>query len=231
MRPITIGILAGMGPRSTAPFIELVIDECQAQYGAQAELDFPHMLIYSLPAPFHMDRPLDRPAVSEAVRGGLARLEGAGVDFIAMPCNTAHILYDELAASVGVPLLNMIDEAVGAIPPESRAPALFATRMTAEAGLYERGVAAAGLRLLAREEWQRRVDELIVAIKSSPDRAAPQAMWDALAADVAEAGADTVILGCTDLNAVEPRLPAGLRLLDATACLARAVVRRYLAVR
>ena len=231
MRPTTIGILAGMGPRSTAPFIEMVIDECQTQYGAKAELDFPHMFVYSLPAPFYMDRPLDRPAVSEAVRGALRRLEGAGVDFIAMPCNTAHILYDELAAAVGVPLLNMIDEAVAAIPPESRCVALFATRMTAEAGLYERPVAAAGRRLLAREEWQERVDDLIVAIKSSPDRAAPQAMWDALAADAARAGADTVLLGCTDLNAVEPRLPGGVRLLDATACLARATVRRYLALR
>jgi aspartate racemase len=124
----------------------------------------------------------------------------------------------------------MIDEAVGAIPTGSRAVALFATRMTAEAGLYERGLAAAGLSLLAREEWQGRLDELIVTIKSSPDRAAAQAMWDALAADAAAAGADTILLGCTDLNAVEPRLPAGVRLLDATACLARAVVRHYLAL-
>lgn len=231
MRPTTIGILAGMGPRSTAPFLEMVIDECQTQYGAKAELDFPHMLVYSLPAPFHVDRPLDRPAVSEAVRGALRRLEGAGVDFIAMPCNTAHILYDELAASVGVPLLNMIDEAVAALPADSRALALFATRMTAEAGLYERPLAAAGRRLLAREEWQRRADDLIAAVKASPDRAAAQAMWDALAADVAEAGADTILLGCTDLNAVRPRLPAGVRLLDATVCLARAVVRRYLSLR
>jgi aspartate racemase len=231
MRPTTIGILAGMGPRSTAPFIELVIDECQSQYGARAELDFPHMLIYSLPAPFHLDRPLDRPAVSEAARGALRRLEESGVDFIAMPCNTAHILYDELAASVGVPLLNMIDETVGAVPPGSRRVALFATRMTAESGLSERGLAGAGLTLVAGEGWQARVYDLIAAVKASPDRAAPQAMWDALAADVAGAGADTVLLGCTDLNAVEPRLPAGLRLLDATACLARATVRRYLEIR
>jgi len=30
-----IGILAGMGPRSTAPFLELVLDQCHAlQFGA-----------------------------------------------------------------------------------------------------------------------------------------------------------------------------------------------------
>jgi aspartate/glutamate racemase len=34
MQPI-IGILAGMGPRSTGPFLDLIVDECQRQYGAR----------------------------------------------------------------------------------------------------------------------------------------------------------------------------------------------------
>jgi len=32
--PRLIGILAGMGPRSTAPFVDMLVDECQRQYGA-----------------------------------------------------------------------------------------------------------------------------------------------------------------------------------------------------
>ena len=36
-----------------------------------------------------------------------------------------------------------------------------------------------------------------------------------------------MLLGCTDLNAVDARVPKGMTLLDATECLARAVVRRY----
>lgn len=35
MNDCMIGILAGMGPRSTAPFIDLVVNECQLQYGAK----------------------------------------------------------------------------------------------------------------------------------------------------------------------------------------------------
>jgi len=31
----TIGILAGMGPHSTAPFIDLIITQCQIQYGVK----------------------------------------------------------------------------------------------------------------------------------------------------------------------------------------------------
>jgi hypothetical protein len=37
----TIGILAGMGPRSTGPFVDRVVAECQLQYGARHDIDFP----------------------------------------------------------------------------------------------------------------------------------------------------------------------------------------------
>src|SRR5215207_232752 len=221
MKDITIGILAGMGPRSTAPFVDMVVTECQAQYGAKYDEEFPRMMIYSLPVPFRADEPLDEGALRETVCEGLRRLEATGVEFVAMPCNTAHIFYEELTKCVRVPLLNMIDETLGAVPPSSQRVALLATRMTAEAGLYQSGVERAGLSLVSREGWQRRVDELIVTIKTSPDRAAAQGMWDGLVADAAGAGADTVLLGCTDLNAVDARVPEGVTLLDATGCLAR----------
>ena len=51
-----IGILAGMGPRSTAPFVDLVVTECQRLYGAKYDDEFPAMWIYALPSPFRPDR-------------------------------------------------------------------------------------------------------------------------------------------------------------------------------
>ena len=92
----TIGILAGMGPRSTAPFIDLVISECQKQYGASYDEDFPHMLIYSLPTPFYVDKPIDHKKMKETLCNGLRKLENCGVDFIAMPSNSPHAYFDDL---------------------------------------------------------------------------------------------------------------------------------------
>ncbi len=110
--PPTIGILADIGPRSTAPFVDLVVDECQRQYGARSDDEFPSMMIFSLPTPFYLDRPIDHGALRAAILAGLQRLAGTGVAFVAMPCNTAHIYYDDLAASIDAPLLNMVDEAL-----------------------------------------------------------------------------------------------------------------------
>lgn len=59
----TIGLLAGMGVRSTAPFLELVIEECQRQYGASHQPDYPQMMVLSWPTPFWIDRPVDHDAM------------------------------------------------------------------------------------------------------------------------------------------------------------------------
>lgn len=107
--PTMIGILAGMGPQSTAPFINLVIDQCQKQYGAKYDIDFPPMTIYSLPTPFYLDRPIDDARMRRTLTAGLRHLESTGVDFIALPGNTVHKYYPEIATQIEAPLLNMID--------------------------------------------------------------------------------------------------------------------------
>ena len=104
-----------MGPRSTAPFVDMVIDECDRQYAPRAMGEFPHMIVYSLPAPFRLEA-MDHEAVQGAIIAGLQRLESFGVDFIAMPCNTAHLYFPRLRDSVSVPLLSA--RGIGA-PPRS----------------------------------------------------------------------------------------------------------------
>jgi aspartate racemase len=222
-----IGVLAGMGPRSTAPFVDMLLDECQRQYGAQYDIDFPPMMIYSLPTPFYIDRPVDHVALETAVAGGLRKLEHAGVAFVAMPCNSAHIYFGRLAAAIGVPLLNMVDEALRALPLTSKTIALLATRPTVESRLYQAAIERAGRVVIAGEAWQQRVDQLILAIKSSGDRVALDAQWRQLVADLASAGADTLLLACTDLNVVGTSANTRIALLDATQCLAQAAVRTW----
>jgi aspartate racemase len=225
--PAIIGILAGMGPRSTAPFVDMLVDECQRQYSARDDIDFPPMLIYALPTPFYVDRPIDHAAMQAAIAAGLHKLEDTGVAFAAMPCNSAHIYFEALAGGMRVPLLNMIDAALAALPAESNTVALLATRPTIEARIYQDALERAGKRLLVGEGWQARVDALIQTIKSSADRGVARELWNTLVADLHAAGADTLLLACTDLNAVSGALDAPLELVDATRCLAEATIRAW----
>jgi len=223
-----IGILAGMGPRSTAPFVDLVVDECQRQYGAVDDEEFPPMMIYALPAPFYLDRAIDHAALRAAIVAGLRRLASTGVALVAMPCNTAHIYYGELAAAIDVPLLNMIDLALHELPATAKRVALLASRPTAAARMYQDALERAGREVYLNDGLQARVDRLIQAIKTAPDRQAAIDLWSELLASLIADGVDTALLACTDLNAVSAAVDAPLALVDATACLAAATVREWL---
>lgn len=219
-----------MGVRSTAPFLDLIVEECQHQYGAREETDYPHMIVFSWPTPFFFDRPIDRDALRESIAHGLSWLEGTGVDFMAMPCNSAHAYFDELAAGVGVPLLSMIDATSAAVPDGVSRVALLATRITRDAGFYHRALAARGIDMVVDESIQLRVDSVLEEVRQVADMAAPRSRWEELLQDLAEDGMDAGLIACTDLNVLlgghEP-----LHLVDGTRSLARLVVQTWLEMR
>lgn len=226
----TIGILAGMGPRSTGPFLDLVVTACQEMYGARHDIDFPRMLICSQPAPFYEDRPVDHAALEAATLDGLKYLESAGVDFLAMACNTVHIYYSRLAASVSVPLLNIVELAVQAVPASARPVALVAARPTAEAGIFQEALRAAGHQVVDLD-WQDQVDGMLSAVRDSTDPAVFRRLWAPVLekAQAAEVGA--VLVACLDLSGVVRFAETELPVVDAADCLARAAVRRWMSLR
>jgi aspartate racemase len=219
-----IGILAGMGPRSTGPFIDLVITECQAQYGARDDIDFPKMMICSQPAPFYEDRPTDHPALEAAIRDGLQHLERTGADFLAIACNTAHIYYPQLATSVSVPLLNMVDLAVAQIPKSARRVGLIAARPTVEAEIYQTALRDCGFEVEVGA-WQDSVDHLLGTIRTTTNPAEFRRQWAEILAQV---GADMVLVACLDLTGILPHAVTHLPIVDAAQALAHEIVREWL---
>jgi aspartate racemase len=226
----TMGILAGMGPRSTAPFLDLVIDTCQAIYGARDDIDFPKIVVCSQPAPFFEDRPPDHAALEAATLDGLRTLEAAGADFLGIACNTVHIYHPRLAAAVSVPLLNLVDLAVadvgaagGAGALSRRRVALVAARATAESGIYQDALAAAG-HSTAEITWQESVDHFLGAVRDTTDPAVFRESWRAIFDGAAGSGADAVLVACFDLSAVVRHAETALPVVDAARSLARALV-------
>lgn len=227
MKPM-IGILAGMGPKSTAPFIDLVVDECQRQYGASCDMDFPPMMIYSLPTPFTIDRPIDHEAMKRTIAEGLRKLASAGVDYIAMPCNTAHAYYAELRRAIDIPLVNIIEETVVNLPQKPQKSALFATSSTFDTGLYQKAIRDRGHTFVFREEWQDRINAIIRSIKEGTDQSDAISLWRSLLDDVYNESVDHVVIACTDLNVISAQAPPKISVVDSSRCLAQAVVKKYM---
>ena len=227
MEKPSIGILAGMGPHSTGPFIDMVVRECQRQYGARDDIEFPKMMICSQPAPFYEDRPVDHAALEEAIREGLQDLERTGVDFLAIACNTAHIYYPQLARSVKVPLLNIVEITLEAIPRDVQKVALVAARPTVESDVYQAGIRGRGLALF-ETDWQAQVDYLLGMTRTSATPQEFTRQWSLLTEAAEAGGADTLIVACTDLSAVIAHAKTGLRIVDAADALAREIVKQWL---
>ncbi|MED3034952.1 amino-acid racemase [Bacillus thuringiensis] len=215
-----IGILAGMGPKSTGPFVDTVVAECQTIYGAKHDMDFPHMMIYSCPTPFYMNRPIDHEAMKKAIIEGAQKLESTGVEFIAMPCNTAHLYFEELQQSLSIPILNIVDETLKAIPETAKRVALLATEATVQAGIYQDGITKLNIEYIHHETWQESINQIISCIKGGEIEKAHE-LWNALVLQLRDE-VDTAIIACTDLNVVVSE-----NFVDSSQCLAKAVVRMY----
>lgn len=221
-----IGILAGMGPKSTAPFIEKVVELCQRRHGAQYDMDFPPMMIYSCPTPFYLDRPLDHPAMQEAIVAGAGKLVSCGVDYLAIPCNLAHIYYEYIQKSVSIPILNIVDETIKMIPTEERKITVLATPSTIEAKIYQQGLLKFDKEFVFEPCWQDTITDILHLIKGGKDLEEAKFLWDKLLHDVNDF-ASVGIVACTDLNVVADTISSRMLVIDSSTCLATAVVDNY----
>jgi aspartate racemase len=223
-----IGILAGMGPKSTGPFIDQIISQYQLITGVKNDIDFPHVMIYSLPTPFFIDRPIDHHLMEQTICTGLQKLEACGVAFIAMPCNTAHLYFEPLENCIQVPLLNMIDITLNTIPSSTKKIAIFGTRPTIESQIFQKELEKRGLNYVQHPQWQKKVEELILRIKSENNPESLIELWESLSSDFLSEQVDTILLACTDLNVIFKHLTVPFKLVDSSLCLAKSIVNKWL---
>ena len=222
----TLGILAGMGPRSTAPFVETVVDQCQRLYGAKYDNDFPRMMVLSLPTPFYIDRPVDHQKMKEVIVGGLKQLEHSGVQLIAMPCNSAHIYFKELVDEIDTPLLNMIDEVTPYLMKDKKTT-LVSTRTTWNSNLYQAKFGSVHIEFYFDFAWQGCIDSIISHIKLGKVEVAVE-RWKALLCLFESVGIEQVVIACTDLNVILGSVSTTVRFIDSGEALAQALVKRYM---
>ena len=223
-----VGLVGGLGPESTIDYYRRILQVWQEHDPSSA----PGMLIDSLDVQQGIRLAgSDRAGLSEYLFGSVERLARGGVDFIAMTANTAHLVYDELAARSPIPMLSIVEvcadeaEQVGVMR-----PLLLGTGFTMGAPFYPEVFARRGIDVIVPPEddraWlhARYIGELLKGDFRDETRAGLAAvvgrMRDA-------EGIDGVILGGTELPLLL-RAPTieGLPTLDTTALHVDAIVRR-----
>ncbi|MDJ0700464.1 MAG: amino acid racemase [Woeseiaceae bacterium] len=219
----TAGVLGGMGPEATVDFLASII----ALTPATCDQDHVPLIVDqntqvpSRQAAFLGDAP--DPGAELAKMG--RRLEAAGADFLVMPCNLAHTFAAELEESVGIPLISIIDAAVGEVGQACDVVGIMAIDGTIAAGLYQAAVEAADMSCLIPDADELdRLKALVNLLKAGGDRNEVAAGMKEIAVALASRGANTVIAACTEIPLVLSSDDVGVPLVSSTDSLARKTV-------
>ncbi len=161
------------------------------------------------------------------------RLAAAGADFLICPDNTIHAALPRVRERSPRPWLHIAEVVAAEVVRRGlRAPALLGTRWLVTSDVYPEALRVHGLAALRPESRDLDVvhgvimEELVRGEFRPGSVAALREVVDRLR----DAGADAVILGCTELPLVLDDRNASLPTLDSTRLLARAAVERALAI-
>jgi aspartate racemase len=205
-----LGILGGMGPEATADFYRAVVASTPADSDQQ---HIPTIILSNPEVPDRTESILQghHRALPYLIEGVIF-LEQAGVDFIVIPCNTAHCYIADMRQAVKIPILSIIEETVAAIRQALPLPGcigLLATDGTHATDLYGRHLRQAGLRFICPDKSrQALVMEGIRHVKSGHVSTQSYRLLEEVEYTLKAAGAEALILGCTEL----PMLAAGAKL-------------------
>ncbi len=133
-----IGILGGMGPDSTGDFFLRIIALFQHRMGANFTSDFPAITVESITFPHKNEAKSEYEVIKrQAMCQGCQTLETAGVDFIVIPCNSAHNYIRQMRDSVKIDVLSIIEETAQEIVRQGLSKVLLlATEYTIKNNLY-----------------------------------------------------------------------------------------------
>jgi len=221
----TVGILGGMGPAATIALQRLVLD------GITADDDRDHvpLLVDMNPqVPSRIARLIDgdgddpEPTLVAMAR----RLERAGAEALAMPCNTAHHYAPAIRAAVAIPLLDMIALAVDAahaLTGENDAVGLLGSPASASLRLFDDPLVTRARVPL----WPADPAGPLAAIRrikaGGPGEEARRLIATA-SAELAGRGAVVQIVACTEFSTLDGAAAPGVRTVDALDRLADAIV-------
>lgn len=221
-----IGLLGGMSWESSALYYQLINEGVRARLGGlhsascvMASLDFA--------AIEEMQTAGDWARAGQVLAQEARGLVAAGAECIVLCTNTMHKVASDIESAVEVPLLHLVDVTADAIRNAGLdRVALLGTRFTMEEPFYRERMTLRGVETLVPDPDERRIvndviySELVVGVVKDDSRARYRKIIERLA----EAGAQGVILGCTEIELLVTHQDSPIPVFASTALHAQAAV-------
>jgi aspartate racemase len=228
---LTIGMLGGMSWESSAEYYRLVNEFVRDRLGGfhsarcvLVSVDFAE--IERLQATGDWDK------AAAVLARAAQQIEAGGADLLVLCTNTMHKVAAQVQAAVTIPLLDLPDVTAEAVLAAGLTTVgLLGTAFTMEQAFYRDRLAAHGLTVLVPDRQDRAAvhaiiyDELCqgIVLDSSRDR------YREVIASLTAAGAQGVILGCTEIELLVTQADSPVPVFPTTRLHAEAAVERSLA--
>jgi aspartate racemase len=219
-----IGIIGGLAPQSTTLLYSEIVRLCQQREPIQ----YPSMLINSLNLWEVVDLLNNKTALIQLFETEIQKIQDY-VDFIIIPCNTVHFIFEEIRTSTKVPILGIHEEVAHAVATSGvKKVGILGTKTTVYNQFYQQvlsknSIECAILDQKNEADLNAMIFEKMVYGKNYAE------MHDLLKKEVgilAQAGCDGVILGCTELPLFIQQEEVDIKLFPSTQILAASAVQR-----
>ncbi|WP_298905995.1 aspartate/glutamate racemase family protein [uncultured Psychrobacter sp.] len=222
----TLGIIGGMSWESTESYYRLINEGIKAELGNLHSAD---LLIHSVD--FAPIGELQAQGAWDEMGAILAnsgkRLQAAGAQGLLIATNTMHKVIDDVQAVTNLPIIHIADATAKAIQAQGLTKiALLGTQFTMTQDFYKQRLIDTGLQVLipendARAEVHRIIyDELCQGQFLDSSRQ----YYSQVIKDLANKGAEGVILGCTEIGLLIQQADSPIAVFDTTAIHAAAAV-------
>ncbi|HEU0276493.1 MAG TPA: aspartate/glutamate racemase family protein [Rhodanobacteraceae bacterium] len=224
----TLGLIGGMSWESTTHYYQRINQLVAQRLGGWHSA---RMVLWSVD--FDVVAKLQEAGDWDAAGALLAeaaqRLQHAGAEGLVICANTMHRVAPAVEAATTIPLLHLADVTAQALlAANHRRAALLGTRFTMEQPFYREHIAAHGLVVDVPEAAEQEVLHHIIFDELVKGRVEPasRARFIAIMRRMHAAGADAVILGCTEFGMlIRPEDAPEIPRLDTTELHCQAAVR------
>ena len=199
----TIGLIGGLSWESSIEYYRIINQETQKRLGGlhsakclMHSFDFAEIEV--------LQEAGDWGAATGRIINAAQSLKRAAADCIVICSNTMHRMADDVAAAVDLPLIHIADATAEVILDDQlQTVGLLGTRYTMEQDFYKgRMVKRFGLNVLIPDEVGREVVHRIIYQELVRGVIKPESrkLYGAVIEDLRAAGAQAVILGCTEIG-------------------------------
>ena len=215
----TIGLIGGMSWESTVTYYRIINETVRDCLGG---LHSASLLLESLNLA-EMDKLQQEgnwQAFGEIMTRAALKLQNAGADFIVICANTAHKVVPQMEAGLQIPVLHIAQVAAEVLRERGiKRVALLGTAYTLHEDFITGRLAEAGIKVLLPEEPDIDILQRIIYEELCQGQVREKSKAECLRmmAYLKEAGAQGVLLGCTELDLLLKPADVALPLLDSTA--------------